>query len=262
MNHFASQKTGAISALAYAKMLFTAPVALGQAAGAASLPFLVTLFGKGDRGVFSGAVNTSVSRILAFSLLASAWMIGLAFPVVDLLFRGGSFHRADAGTMAVYFGIFSVALCFWSAQALYARAFYAAGNTLAPMVAGTIVVLVSLPIYWWMYRAYGATGLAIASDIGILIQTGTLAAMLHRRGMVLLSGLEYAELARSALAALLALVAIYLLRRVMPATGRVNDLLVLAAATAAWLLIAGAVLRLTGSDLPRQLLSRFGGKAA
>jgi putative peptidoglycan lipid II flippase len=261
MNHFASRHTGSISALSYAKMLFTAPVALGQAAGAASLPFLATLFGKrragGDPAAFSGAVNASVSRILAFSLLASAWMIGLAFPAADLLFRGGSFHRADAGTMATYFGIFSIALCFWSAQAIYARSFYAAGNTLTPMIAGTIVVLISLPIYWSLYRAHGATGLAIASDIGIFIQTATLAALLHRRGLVLLSGLEYAELARSALAAVMALGAIYLLRLVMPSSGRVRDLALLAVATAVWLLIAGAVLRLTDSSLPRQLLSRF-----
>ncbi|HEY0760281.1 MAG TPA: lipid II flippase MurJ [Acidisarcina sp.] len=257
MNRFASGNTGTLAALSYAKTLFSAPVALGQAAAAASLPFLATLIGKGDRGAFSSAVNSSVSRILAFSLLVSAWMIGLAFPAVDLLFRGGSFHRSDAGTMATYFGIFSIALCLWSAQAIYARAFYAAGNTLAPMVAGTVVVLVSLPIYWWLYRVRGATGLAIASDIGILIQTATLAAMLDRRRMVLLSGLEYAELARSAVAALIALGAIRLLRREMPATSRIGDLLLLVVATGVWLAIVGTVLRLTGSSLPRQLLSLF-----
>ncbi|HEY0795097.1 MAG TPA: lipid II flippase MurJ [Acidisarcina sp.] len=261
MNHFASKDTGAISALVYAKMLFTAPVALGQAAGAASLPFLATLFGKsnaaGDLGPFSAAVNASVSRILAFSLLASAWMIGLAFPAVDLLFRGGSFHRADAGTMAVYFGIFSIALCFWSAQAIYARAFYAAGNTLAPMIAGTIVVLVSLPIYGGLYRIHGATGLAIASDIGIGVQTLALAVMLERRRMVALLGLEYVELARSALAAVLALGGIYLLRHFMAPDGRWGDVLLIAAGTAVWLLIVVAVLRLSRSSLPQQLLARF-----
>src|SRR5277367_5364991 len=202
MNYFASGDHGAITLLTYAKNVFTAPVALGQAAGAASLPFLASLFGKNDPIAFSRDVNSSVSRVVAFSLLLTGWMIGLAFPVVDLIFRGGLFHLNSAREMALYFAIFSVSLCFWCAQILYARAFYAAGNTVAPMVAGTIIVLVSLPIYWSLYRARGAIGLAIASDIGIVIQTITLGIMLDRRKMVRLYGLEFKELARSAIAAL------------------------------------------------------------
>src|SRR5271170_3401995 len=261
MNYFASGDHGAITLLTYAKNVFTAPVALGQAAGAASLPFLASLFSKNDSAAFSRSVNSSVSRILAFSLLLTAWMIGLAFPAIDLIFRGGLFHRNSAQEMALYFAIFSISLCFWSAQTLYARAFYAAGNTLAPMVAGTIVVLASLPIYWSLYRVHGATGLAIASDIGIAIQTFTLAILLHRRRMVVLSGLEYGELGRSAIAALAGFGAIYLVRLVMPASGRLRDLLLLLVATVVWVTVSGVVLKATGSELPNQLLARFGRKS-
>ncbi len=260
MNYFASGDRGAITLLAYAKSLFTAPVALGQAAGAASLPFLASLFTQNNPEGFSRNVNSSVSRVVAFSLLLTGWMIGLAFPLVDLIFRGGLFHRNSAHEMALYFAIFSISLCFWSAQTLYARAFYAAGNTLAPMVAGTIVVLASLPIYWALYRAQGATGLAIASDIGILIQTVSLGVLLHHRKMVALSGLEFKELGRSTFAALAGFGVIYLVSRAMPpAGGRWNDLLLLLVATAAWLAVSVAILQLTGSELPRQLIERFTG---
>ncbi len=262
MNYFASGDHGAITLLTYAKNLFTAPVALGQAAGAASLPFLASLIGKNDPAEFSRNVNASVSRVLAFSILLTAWMIGLAFPAVDLIFRGGLFHRNSAQEMAVYFAIFSVSLCFWSAQSLYARAFFASSNTLSPMIASTIVVLISLPIYWSAYRANGATGLAVASDIGIAIQTITLAIMLDRRKMVFLSGLEYKELGRSALAAVAGFGAIYLVRRVMPASGRWRDFLLLLVATAAWAGICAAVLKATGSNLPNQLVARFARKPA
>jgi putative peptidoglycan lipid II flippase len=258
MNYFASGDRGAITLLAYAKSLFTAPVALGQAAGAATLPFLASLFTKNDPDAFSRNVNSSLSRVVAFSLLLTGWMIGLAFPLVDLIFRGGLFHRNSAHEMALYFAIFSISLCFWSAQTLYARAFYAAGNTLAPMVAGTIVVLVSLPIYWILYRARGAMGLAIASDLGIVIQTVSLAVLLHQRKMVALSGLHFKELARSAFAALVGFGSIYLVERLMPPAGtRWNDLLLLLVATVAWTAVSATVLQLTGSDLPRQLISRF-----
>ena len=263
INHFASHTGGAISLLAYAKQIFTAPVALGQAAGAASLPFLASLYsrldasGKPDCGPYARTVNTSVSRILAVSILLTAFMIAMAFPAVDLLLRGGAFHRADSAIMAVYFAIFSVSLCLWSAQALYARAFYAAGNTVTPMIAGTIVTLVSLPIYWSMYRSFGPAGLAVASDIGILIQTLTLAVLLDRRRMVPLRDLEYPELIRSLLAAIAGYAALLALRHFVPAASRLHELFLLLAASVLFTLITYSVLKLTGSALPDQLLARF-----
>jgi putative peptidoglycan lipid II flippase len=263
INYFASGTGGAVSLLTYAKQIFTAPVSLGQAAGAASLPFLASLYGRVDaegrpnRIPFSRAVNSSVSRILAFSILLTGFLIAMALPTVDVILRGGRFHRADSGVMALYFAIFSISLCLWSAQAIYARAFYAAGNTLTPMVAGTIVTIASLPIYWSLYRSFGPAGLAIASDIGILIQTLTLAILLDRRRMVSLGGLEYPELARSILAAAAAWAALVALRHLAPTTSRLWELVLLAVATGIWVAISAAILKLTGSALPNQLLSRF-----
>ncbi len=211
---FASHIQGDITRLTYAKRLFSAPMAIvGQAAGAASLPFFAALYGQQRLKDFARSVNASVTRILAFCFLLSAWMVALAHPAVDLIFRGGRFNRADASLTAIFFAIFSVSLAFWAAQAIYARAFYAAGNTLTPMLASTIVTVLSLPVYWFLFHLHGARGLAIASDLGILLQTGTLAVLLHRRKMVSLRGLEFAELARSLFAALVSAGALYGLAR-------------------------------------------------
>jgi putative peptidoglycan lipid II flippase len=261
INYFASHVGGAITLLTYAKTVFTAPVALGQAAGAASLPFLASLFGKSDRAPFARAVNSAVSRILAFSLLLSGFMIAMALPLVDVLVRGGAFHRADSTAMAVYFAIFSISLCLWSAQALYARAFYAAGNTITPMVAGTLVTAASIPVYWALYRSMGPAGLAVASDIGIFLQTSVLAVLLHRRRMVSLAGLEYAELARALVAALVSFVSLVALRSMMHTTSRLHELEWLAGTAVVWLAVSMLVLRLSGSSLPGQLLERVGKRA-
>jgi putative peptidoglycan lipid II flippase len=260
INYFASHTGGAISLLTYAKQLFTAPVALGQAAGAASLPFLASLYGKAesDGAPFARAVNSSVSRILAFSILLSAFMIAMALPMVDVLLRGGAFHRADSGTMAIYFGIFSISLCLWSAQAIYARAFYAAGNTLTPMIAGTVVTAISIPIYALLFHSVGAAGLAIASDIGILIQTITLAVLLDRRRMVPFAGLEYIELLRSLVAGGIGYAALVALRHyALHSTSRLYELGFLVLATCVWVAVSALVLKLIGSKLPDQLVSRF-----
>jgi putative peptidoglycan lipid II flippase len=199
-----------------------------------------------------------VSRILAFSILLSAFMIAMALPMVDVLLRGGAFHRADSGTMAIYFGIFSISLCLWSAQAIYARAFYAAGNTLTPMIAGTIVTAISIPVYALLFYSVGAAGLAIASDVGILIQTVALAVLLHRRGMVSFRGLEYVELLRSVVAAGVGYAALVALRHfALHSTSRLYELAFLVLAACVWVGVSALVLNVIGSKLPDQLVSRF-----
>jgi putative peptidoglycan lipid II flippase len=264
ISHFASRIGGAVALLGYAKQIFSVPQALGQAAGAASLPFLATLYGRKtaagepDPSPFARSVNESVSRLAAVSLLLSSWMVAMAGPAVDLVFRGGLFHRADAGTMAVYFAIFSVSLCFWSAQAIYARAFYATANTVTPMIAATLVTLASLPIYELLFRLHGAVGLAVASDIGITVQAIVFAVLLHQRRMVPLGGLHWKELARS-LAASAASAA--LLRGLMrfgghPAT-RLGELVLLTGSLLLWIGTCYGVLQVTGSALPGQLMARF-----
>ncbi len=257
INYFASHTGGAISLLTYAKQLFTAPVSLGQAAGAASLPFFASLYGRVDRTPFARAVNESVSRIVAFSILLTSFMVAMALPAIDVVMRGGAFHRADTLTMTLYLAIFSVSLCLWSAQAIYARAFYAAGNTLTPMIAGTIVTLVSIPIYSALYHSIGPAGLAIASDIGILMQTATLAILLHRRRTVSLRGLDYPELLRSLIASVVSYGALVTLRHYAPTTNRLYELALLLVAGLLWIGISTLTLQLTGSTLVSQLISRF-----
>ncbi|MEO6966294.1 MAG: murein biosynthesis integral membrane protein MurJ [Acidobacteriaceae bacterium] len=261
LNFFASTAPGGIAKLNFAKTLFTAPIAiLGQAAGAASMPFFAALAGQGKHRELSAAVNRIVTRIYAFAFLLSVWMIGLAYPAVDLVLRGGSFHHSDVSVTALYLMIFAGSLCFWAAQAIYARAFYAAGNTLTPMVASTVIAAASIPLYWFLFHRLGIVGLALASDCGILVQTLALAWLLHFKGLVHYGELEYAELARSLAAAVLSFFVLFGVLRVLPPAGTFpHDLLQLAFGTTVWLAIAWLVLRLTGSKLPQQLIRRFRG---
>jgi putative peptidoglycan lipid II flippase len=264
LNYFASHGSGDIAKLSYAKILFTAPMAvLGQAAGAASMPFFAALAGQNKHREFASSVSRIVTRIYAFAFLLSGWMIGMAYPAVDLVLRGGAFHHADVGQTSLYFALFAGSLCFWSAQAIYARAFYAAGNTFTPMAASTVITAASIPIYWFLFHRIGVMGLAIASDCGILVQTMGLAFLLHSKRLVSLRGLEYAEMARSLAAAIVSFALLFAVLRVLPRPGSFpHDLLQLACGTTVWLLSAWAILHLTGSSLPHQLISRFRTRSA
>ncbi len=268
--HFASTTSGAVSLMNYAKQLFTAPMAvLAQAAGAASMPFFASLWAQEKRFEFATQVADSVSRVACLGLLAASGMVSLGLPLIDLIFVGGRFSAADARECAAYFAVFSISMFLWSGQAIYARAFYAAGNTFAPMAAGTVVTLISLPIYAGLYRSNGAMGLAIASDIGIAVQTLTIAALLHQKHMVSLASLDYAEMARCAVAALVSGAAVWvifnwlldLLWRTMghdlAASSRWVDLAILVLGAGLWLGIAKWTLEKAGSMLPRVAMKRL-----
>jgi putative peptidoglycan lipid II flippase len=257
LSYYASSVEGGISRLNVAKNLFNAPMAiLGQAAGAASLPFFSSLFAQGRKTDFAGAVNRSVSRVVATSLLAGAWMMALSFPIIDL-FRGGSFKISDAVETSEYFTIFAVSIAAWSAQAIYSRSFYAAGNTLTPAIAGWAVTLVSIPVYAMLFHQMGVTGLAWASDIGMALSVGTLAVLLHKYKLVNLSGLEFGELARALLAAVIGFGGTsWCVRWMNLPRGHRGDFISIAVGTVVWGVLCGVVLMGTGSKLPRQLLRR------
>jgi putative peptidoglycan lipid II flippase len=255
LRYFAAGSVGDITRLNYAKRLFAVPIAvLGQAASQASLPFFARLFGEKRFTDFAGAVNGSIYRILAAALLASSFMTAAALPLIDLLYRRGHLHFSDSQTTAVYFFWFSISLAFWSAQGLYARAFYAAGNTLVPMIASTVVTLASLPIYAALNHTMGARGLVIASDIGIAANCLSAAILLHYRKLVSLSGLDWKEIGKAFVISAAAALIGWKLTAVVDLNGsKIADLKALVLISAAWLVVVLAGLWLTKSKLPQDL---------
>lgn len=251
LSYFAKHSTGDISRLMYAKRLFQAPMAiLGQAAGAASMPFFASLYSRGLLENYGSAVNRAVTRLLGASLMLSAGMLALALPAVDLIFRGGSLTLGDARITAGYFATFTVSLALWSAQSIYSRAFFAAGETLVPMRAGTIITVLSIPIYWGLHDRFGVIGLAWASNLAILVHTVTLAVLAQRRGLVPLRGLERGEILRGVAAALLSLGAVMLVMRWLPqGQSYRGDVIALAMGGVVWAGVCFAVLQMSGSKM-------------
>jgi len=255
LRYFAAGGIGDITRLNYAKRLFQVPIAvLGQAASQASLPFFARLFGEKKFGEFAETVNASVYRILAAALLVSSFMTVAALPLIDLVYRRGHLHFSDSQTTAIYFFWFSLSLAFWSAQGLYARAFYAAGNTLTPMIASTVITIASLPIYSALYHAFSARGLVIASDIGIAANCIGVAFLLNRRGLVPLRGLQWKEIGKALLVSIVSGFLAWEATRLFNLTGsRVADLEALVLISLVW---TGAVvlgLWITKSKLPGDL---------
>ncbi len=269
--HFASSIGGGVSLMSYAKQIFSAPMSiLAQAAGAASMPFFASLWTRDRRYEFATGVADSVSRVASLGLLVASIMVALGWPAMDLVFTGGRFSPDDARLCSAYFAVFSVSLFLWAAQAIYSRAFYAAGNTFVPMVASTVVTVVSLPIYDLLFHWRGALGLALASDIGIALQTLTIALLLHKHRMVSIASLDYAEMGRCLLGACAGgggagLVAWWLaaLFHHLPRMAQLHharyiaDSAILFCGIAVWTVLTMFVLEKSGSALPRVTMRRL-----
>ncbi|MGA9672675.1 MAG: lipid II flippase MurJ, partial [Terracidiphilus sp.] len=269
--YYASAGSGDITRLANAKQIFSAPMSmLAQAAGVASLPFFSQLWAKGKQFEFAVGVADSVSRVVALALLAASAMIALARPIVGLLFGGGRFTPNDVHLTAHFFALYALSLFLWSAQAIYARAFYAAGITWLPMLASTVITIAAFPLYRLGYGWQGTAGLALASDAGIAIQAVTLAVLLHQRRMVSLASLDFSELGRCLLAAVTSGAGVWvvvwsldslfghLAGANLPTHLRWADATMLLAGMAAWLAITKWTLEKAGSALPRVTMKRLG----
>jgi putative peptidoglycan lipid II flippase len=257
LNYYASLREGGITLIGNAKDLFNAPFnVIGPAAGAASLPFFASLYQRGLAYDFSASVARSVSRLFAVGMIVSAWMVALAPWLMDL-FRGGRFNRADAADTTRLFEILAITLGVWAVQGIYARAFYAASDTKTPAIAGTLITMLSVPMYAVLFHTLGLVGLAIASDIGIVVQTASLAILLHRQRLVSLAHLEFGELGRAVLTAVVAYGATVFAASFLPGVStHPRDVLTIAVASAVWAAAAGLTLRVSGSKLPAQILRR------
>jgi putative peptidoglycan lipid II flippase len=258
LRYFASGAVGDITRLNYAKRLFAVPIAvLGQATSQASLPFFAKLFGEKRLREFADTVNGSIYRIIATALLATSFMMAAALPLIDLVYRRGHFTFSDSRETALYFFWFSLSLCFWSAQGLYSRAFYAAGNTLTPMLASSLITLASIPMYSALFRHFSTVGLAMASDLGIVANTLALAVLLHRRQLVRVSELRWAEIWKAGITSVAAgLLSRQIAGWLMVNNSRVADLEALGLTTITWAGAVAAGLWLTRSSLPGDLRRR------
>lgn len=256
--HFAAGSAGDITRLTYARRLFQVPIAvLGQAVSQASLPFFARLFGERRMTEFSNTVNASVDRVFSVALLVSSFMVAAALPLIDLVYRRGRLHFSDSETTALYFSWFALSLAFWAAQALYARAFYAAGNTLTPMIASTIITLTSLPAYAVLFHSFSIVGLVAASDLGILINCLTMALLLHWRRLVPAAGLNWSEIGKALLIAVASgLVGVKVASFVPLHGSRIADLKSLALTALIWAAMVAAGLWLLRSKLPGELRRR------
>lgn len=171
-----------ITWLTYAKTLMRVPIGVvGQALGVASFPFLSRLYSEKKFDEFHNALTATLKGLVLLLVPVAALSVALSEPLVHFVFGRTRLGPTDLSETAATLAVFSLGMFAWGLQNILARAFYAAQDTLTPAVTGTAFTLLSLPVYWLLFRTAQHLGLALASALGIIAYTVALYLILQRR---------------------------------------------------------------------------------
>ena len=175
------------AALNYANRLMQVPLGVfAQAAGTAILPTLSAYAAKNAIDDLRRGVSFGLRAILALNIPASVFMVVMADPIVRTIYQGGAFSSADVGATSIALVFYCAGIFAWAGQAIVARGFFAMQDTVTPVVLGSIVTVIFVPLNYVLMRVMGHGGLALATTIAAAVHLLALVVFLRRR----LHGLE------------------------------------------------------------------------
>ncbi len=173
---------GPQSAFMNANRLMQLPLGIfAQSTAIALFPLMSALAAEGNILELQKTACRGVRQILFLTVPSSALMIVLALPTVKLLLQSGKFSAADSEMTAQVLVWFAVGIFAWSAHSILTRGFYALQETWLPVVVGTIVTVVFIPLNIWLKPRLGVSGLALATSIAATIHMMTMFILLRKR---------------------------------------------------------------------------------
>jgi len=142
---------GSITIFNFAFNLQSVPFAIiGISYSVAAFPTLARLFSNGERSKFLQHVTLAAKHIIFWSLPAIAFFVVLRAQIVRVILGSGAFDWVDTRLTAAALALFAFSLVAQGLVLLFVRGYYAAGNTLKPLVinvlsaAFTVVFALSL----------------------------------------------------------------------------------------------------------------------
>ena len=158
---------GSISALTYANLIFTLPLALiAIAASTALFPSISKALANGREA--EAYDNLGKAFWLLFSALSLAMLGGIMFaePIVWLLFESGKFTEQDTIVTAKVLTMYMVGLVPFGLAKLFSLYLYASHRQGKAAKIATISLVVNIIASLSLMKPMGAAGLALAGSLG------------------------------------------------------------------------------------------------
>ena len=161
---------GGLAAFNFARNIQSFAVSLfGIAFATAVFPALNAAINRGDKEDFTKNIQTTVERILFFTIPAAVGVTLLAEPITDLILGGGEFGEESTRLTAVILTFFAISIPFESLTQIFARAFYAMKNTVTPMLINIFSLSIIALITIFVAPTYGIQWFSIGFTIGFVI---------------------------------------------------------------------------------------------
>ena len=173
---------GAVSAFSIAFSVFQIPIGvIGIPIGVVMLPSLSRELARGEVASYVSLVSRALRLILWVMLPLAGLTIVLRSEVVTLLFGYGKFDQRGVDLTATVLLCLAFALASESLIAVLARAFYASKDTLVPVLAAVLAVVINVTLAIALVGPIGLAGIGLAIAVGSWAEVLVLLAVLGRR---------------------------------------------------------------------------------
>jgi putative peptidoglycan lipid II flippase len=174
---------GTVSVLYYADRINQLPLGvIGVAVGTALLPTLSRQVHGADPRQAVATLNRAIEYALMLTLPAALALLVVALPIVSVLFGRGAFTADDAARSAQSLAAYAVGLPAFVLVKVLVPAFFARGDTSAPVWTGTIAVALNLALNFAFMVPLQHIGPPLASSVAAWFNVILLGGLLHRRG--------------------------------------------------------------------------------
>lgn len=144
-------------------------------------PLISQQAAAGDWERLATSYRKGMRLILVINVPAAVGLVVLATPIIRVLFERGAFEAGDTAAMRPVLVVFALALPFLSFVTIVLRAFYAQKDTATPVRAAALSFAVNLVLSLVLMGPWGTIGLAVASNLAIVVQAVYLQTHLARK---------------------------------------------------------------------------------
>jgi putative peptidoglycan lipid II flippase len=185
---------GSLAAFRNANTLWQLPYGIfAMGVGTAVLPSLSGKYAVGGHEEYRSLLMKSLTSVLFLAVPSAAGFLILREELVRAVFKwGGKFTEEDVPFVASILAYFCISMITQSTVAILNRAYYARQDTLTPLAAGIISVILNIALGTLFYRHtdLGASGMALSYSIISLVNSCLLLILLH----IKMNGIHASEL--------------------------------------------------------------------
>jgi putative peptidoglycan lipid II flippase len=144
-------------------------------------PLIAKFAAEGDWASMAASYRKGMRLILVINVPAAVGLMVLATPIIRVLFQRGAFREIDVQMMQPVVMVFALGLPFVSFVTIVLRAFYAQKDTATPVRAALLSFAVNVILSLALMKPLGTLGLALASNVAIVVQAFVLQSRLARK---------------------------------------------------------------------------------